>query len=396
VKKSLLVINAGSSSIRFAQFEIAADAPPVRSMRGHIDGLGGTPHLVVDDRLGGCVTQRTLAPADDPAAGHAVALTALFDCITGPDWPDGPHAVAHRIVHGGPDFACPVRGAPDVLARLQALESLAPLHQPHGLAALRAAADRWPDVPQIACFDTAFHATVSPVEQAFALPQPLPDAGVRRYGFHGLFYEYIAGVLPLHPGALASGRIVVARPGNGTSLCAMRGRKSVATIMGMTPLDSLMMGTRCGRIDPGTVLHLMRGLGMTPDEVETPLYAHSDLLGTSGIPGDMRVLEASREPAARFAIDLYVHSITRELGTMVALLGGLDELVFTAGIGEHSSRMHERVCRDAAWLGIELSAGANEAGDTRISTPRSRASAWVIPAHEARVIAQQAGALPGT
>ncbi|MFH1812867.1 MAG: acetate/propionate family kinase [Pseudomonadota bacterium] len=393
MKKSLLVINAGSSSIRFAQFELAAGALPVRGMQGHIDGLGRTPQLVVHDRLGGCVAQRALDPGGDPAADHASALVALFDCIAGPDWPDGPHAVAHRIVHGGPAFVRPVRVTSDVLVQLQELVPLAPLHQPLGLAALRAAAARWPGVPQIACFDTAFHATRSPVEQAFALPQPLRDAGIRRYGFHGLSYEYIAGVLPLHLGALAGGRIVVAHLGNGASLCAMRGRKSVATTMGMTPLDGLMMGTRCGRIDPGAVLHLIRGLGMTPDEVETLLYRHSGLLGTSGISGDMRVLEASSEPAAGFAIDLYVHAITRELGAMVALLGGLDALVFTAGIGEHSARIRERVCRDAAWLGVELSAGANDAGETRISTPRSRASAWVIPTHEARVIAHQAGAL---
>lgn len=393
MKTSLLVINAGSSSIRFAQFDLASGAQPVRGMQGHIEGLGRTPQLVIHDRQGSCVTQRALQPTGNLAADHASALAALFDCIAGPEWPDGPRAVAHRIVHGGPAFTRPLRVTADVLAQLQQFEPLAPLHQPHCLAALRAAAARWPEVPQIACFDTAFHATRSPVEQAYALPQPLRDAGVRRYGFHGLSYDHIAGVLPLHLGALASGRVVVAHLGNGASLCAMRGRKSVATTMGMTPLDGLVMGTRCGRIDPGAVLHLIRGLGMTPDEVQTLLYEHSGLLGTSGISGDMRVLEASSEPAARFAIDLYVHAITRELGSMVALLGGLDALVFTAGVGEHSARIRERVCRDAAWLGIELSGGANDAGETRISTPRSRASAWVIPTNEARVIAQQAGAL---
>ena len=245
-----------------------------------------------------------------------------------------------------------------------------------------------PALPQIACFDTAFHATQAWVERAFALPRRFEQAGVKRYGFHGLSYEYIAGALPDHLGPLADGRVIVAHLGNGASMCAMRGRKSVATTMGFTALDGLMMGTRCGSLDPGAVLHLIEQMGMSPREVEKLLYQESGLLGVSGISADMRTLEASTQPQAQAAIALYVHRIARELGSLAASVGGIDALVFTAGIGEHSAALRERVCRDAAWLGLTLDERANQDGGPRISSAASRVQAWVIPTNEELMIAR--------
>jgi acetate kinase len=280
-----------------------------------------------------------------------------------------------------------------MLAELDALSPLAPLHQPHNLAAVRAIEALQPRLAQVACFDTAFHAGQPWVMQALALPRRITDAGVKRYGFHGLSYEYIAHVLPEHLGVQAEGRVIVAHLGNGASLCALRGRRSVATTMGFTALDGLMMGTRCGSLDPGVVLYLMRERGMTFEEVQTMLYEESGLLGVSGISSDMRTLEASANPDAQRAIDLYVHRIASELGALAASLGGLDALVFTAGIGEHSAAIRARVCRDAAWLGVACDEDANLRHATCISMPESRCSAWVIPTNEELMLAMHAQAL---
>jgi len=299
------------------------------------------------------------------------------------------------VVHGGESFVQPTMLTPEVVAQLARLERLAPLHQPHNLAAVRAIVVLAPGLPQIACFDTAFHAGQAWVMQAFALPQQISRAGVRRYGFHGLSYEYIANVLPAVLGPVADGRIVVAHLGNGASLCALQGRRSVASSMGFTALDGLMMGTRCGSLDPGVVLYLMAEHGMSVDEVEEVLYRQSGLLGVSGISSDMRTLEASPHPDAAAAIDLYVNRIARELGGLAAALGGLDAIIFTGGIGEHSATIRRRVCQDAAWLGVELDEASNLSSGPRVSTPTSRTSAWVIQTNEELMLAKHAQRLLG-
>ena len=298
-------------------------------------------------------------------------------------------------LHGGTKYSTPVVVDPGVIADLESLVSLAPLHQPHNLAAIKALASLHPNLPQVACFDTAFHQTQSKTATAFAIPRELTEAGIRRYGFHGLSYEYIASVLPDYAGPAAEGKVVVAHLGQGASMCALEARRSVATTMGFTALDGLPMGHRCGALDPGLVLYLMAEKGMDAAAVTDLLYNRSGLLGVSGISGDMRTLSASKDPHAAEAIQLFVYRIGRELGSLVAALGGLDVLVFTAGIGEHSAAVREQVCRDARWLGIELDSSANAAGGTRITTPDSRVSAWVIPTDEELIIARHTVKLIG-
>ena len=302
-------------------------------------------------------------------------------------------AVGHRVVHGGEHFVAPVRVDADILERLAALSPLAPLHQPHNLAAIRAIASLQPHLPQVACFDTAFHATLPWVARTCALPARIRDAGVRRYGFHGLSYEYIASVLPARLGGLADARVVVAHLGNGASLCALRERRSVATTMGFTALDGLMMGTRCGSLDAGVVMYLQSTLGMSLAQVEHMLYEESGLLGVSGLSADMRTLEASDDPRAEAAIELFVHRISQELGALAAALGGLDALVFTAGIGEHSAGVRARVGAAAAWLGVAIDDDANRRHADRIDGARSRVSAHVIATDEELMLARHACAV---
>jgi acetate kinase len=292
-------------------------------------------------------------------------------------------------VHGGTAFAGPALVDDAVLERLQSLRPLAPLHQPHNLAAIRAIAAVAPWLPQVACFDTAFHHSQPAVAQRFALPRDLHDAGIRRYGFHGLSYEYIASALRERDPDVARGRVVVAHLGSGCSMCAMRDGKSIDSTMGFTALDGLPMGTRCGTLDPGVILYLLRERGMTADGIEKLLYQQSGLRGVSGISNDMRELLAARDPRAEQAIDLFVYRTARELGAMAATLGGLDGVVFTAGIGEHSAEIRRRVCKASAWLGLSLDADANEKGTERISAEASRVSIWSIPTDEERTIARQ-------
>jgi acetate kinase len=275
-----------------------------------------------------------------------------------------------------------------VIAKLEKLVPLAPLHQPHNLAPMRIVAERTPQLPQVACFDTAFHRAQPELAQVFALPLNITERGVRRYGFHGLSYEYIASALAELDAKAAAGRVVVAHLGNGASMCAIRGGRSMATTMGFTALDGLPMGTRCGGLDPGVMLYLMDELKMDARAIEKLIYRQSGLLGVSGISSDMRALLESSEPRAKLAIDLFVYRIGRELGSLAAAIGGLDALVFTGGIGEHAKVIRERVCRDAGWLGIEFDAAANTAGSARISTASSRASVWVIPTNEELMIAR--------
>ena len=285
--------------------------------------------------------------------------------------------------------------SPQVIAKLEKFIPLAPLHQPHNLVPIRLAAQRSPGMPQVACFDTAFHSAQPVVAKTFALPRAITDLGVRRYGFHGLSYEYIANVLPDFDARAAGGRVVVAHLGNGASMCAMRGGKSVATTMGFTAADGLPMGTRCGSLDPGVIIYLMDELKMDARKIEDLIYRQSGLLGVSGVSSDMRTLLKSTQPSAQFAVDLFVYRMGRELGSLAAAVGGLDALVFTGGIGEHAGLIRERVCRDARWLGVELDDTANNGGGPRISTEASPVSVWAIPANEELMIARHTWRLVG-
>ncbi|MBL8317626.1 MAG: acetate/propionate family kinase [Burkholderiaceae bacterium] len=384
----VLVLDAGSSSVKFGVFTVPAsrDVELARLVHGRIEGIGVAPRFFAVAAGGERLAQHELANAV-AHVDHQAALSHALEWLV-------PHlsghrlaAVGHRIVHGGSLFAEPVRVTASVLSQLEALVPLAPLHQPHGIAGIRALAERLPDVPQIACFDTAFHRTQPAVAQLFGLPRELSGEGIRRYGFHGLSYQHIASQLPMYLGAHSDGRVIVAHLGNGASLCALRGRRSVASTMGFTALDGLLMGTRCGSLDPGVVLYLIDAKRMTTAQVAELLYERSGLLGVSGVSSDLRVLLASDKPAAARAIDLFVYRIVRELGSLVAALGGLDALVLTAGIGENSAIIRRRVCNEIGWLGLRLDPAANEANGPRISTADSPVSAWVIATNEELVIA---------
>ena len=394
----LLVINSGSSSVKFAAYDDQPGSALQRIANGRIEGIGSAPRLRVWGQDGAVLQDCAINVSADPDLGpHEEAFKQLFEWL-------GQHtaghtlgAVGHRVVHGGERFTRPARVTSEILAQLDSFTPLAPQHQPHNLSAIHAIASLYPDLPQVACFDTEFHTTQPWVAQAYALPRHITQAGVRRYGFHGVSYEYIASVLPDFLGtAAASGRVVVAHLGNGASLCAMQGRKSVASTMGFTALDGLMMGTRCGSLDPGVVLYLMGVLGLNIQAVEKLLYEQSGLLGVSGISGDMRTVEASQTPEARQAIDLYGYRIGQQLGSLAASLGGLDALIFTAGIGENSASVRQRVCRDAAWLGVALDVDANNAqasGARCISAAGSRVAVWVIPTNEELMIARHTQAV---
>jgi acetate kinase len=303
--------------------------------------------------------------------------------------------VGHRVVHGGARFSGPTLVTPDVLAELRTLIPLAPLHQPYNLSAIETVAERMPDVPQVACFDTSFHRGQPPVAEVVALPRDVVQGGVQRYGFHGLSYEYIASMLPTVAPAVADGRVIVAHLGSGASLCAMRSRRSMDSTLGFTALDGLCMGTRPGALDPGVVLYLFQVLGLSAKEVETILYKKSGLLGISGISNDMRVLLASQDPGARLAVDYFVYRAAKEIGALTAALGGLDALVFTAGIGENSPEIRLRIAEASSWLGVELDEEANQAGKTRISRASSRVPVYVIPTNEELIIARHTGRLLG-
>lgn len=382
---AILVLNAGSSSLKFSVF--LDGEPPAPLLRGQLEGLFTRPHFVAHDQAGALLGEKEW-PANT-RLGHEGAIDFLFAWGRGGAL-SGHHIVAagHRVVHGGLKYTQPVRIDGDVLAALEGLITLAPLHQPHNLAAIRAVLERVPELPQVACFDTSFHRTQPAVAQTFALPRHYAREGVLRYGFHGLSYEYIASVLPATDGRAAAGRAVVAHLGNGASMCALNGGQSMAGTMGFTALDGLPMGTRCGALDPGVMLYLMDHHGMDARALETLLYQQSGLLGVSGISSDMRTLLASPDPRAAEALDLFIYRIGRELGSLAAALGGLDALVFTGGIGENAAPVRARVCREAAWLGLELEEAANEAGGPRISRTGSRVAAWVIPTNEELMIAQ--------
>ncbi len=320
--------------------------------------------------------------------GHAGAIDHLAGFIRGELAEHRLVGVGHRVVHGGLEYTQPVRVDARVVAELEKFVPLAPLHQPHNLTPIRLLLERQPGLAQVACFDTSFHRTNPEIAQRFAIPAELHDAGVRRYGFHGLSYEYIASVLPQHDARAAGGKTVVLHLGNGASMCALEAGKSVASTMGFTAVDGLPMGTRTGALDPGVILYLMDQRGMDARAIEKLIYSESGLLGVSGISSDMRTLQASDDPRAKLAIDLFVYRIRRELGSLAGALGGLDAIVFTAGIGENSPAIRERVLDDAEWLGVRISRRANARGGPCISAARSRVSAWTIPTNEELMIAR--------
>ncbi len=378
-----IVVNAGSSSIKFGVHE--AVAPHRMLLRGLVEGIGAAPHLRLRDAAGQTLVERSFPPE---GFDHAAAMQAVM--ALGPDAMAGlaPHAMGHRVVHGGMRFAGPVLVDPSVVAALEELRPLAPLHQPHNLAPIRAVTALRPGLPQVACFDTAFHRSQAEIAQAFALPRALSETGIRRYGFHGLSYEFIASRLPALDAGLEAGRVVVAHLGNGASLCAMRDGRSVASTMGFTALDGLMMGTRAGAIDPGVLIHLMDVQGMDARALERMLYRESGLLGVSGISSDMRTLRASADPRAAEATALFTYRIIREIGSMAAALGGIDALVFTGGIGENDVATRAEVAAGCGWLGLALDEDRNRAGAGRISAEGSAVAAWVVPTDEETMIAR--------
>jgi acetate kinase len=382
---TILVLNAGSSSIKFSLF-IDQGPSPSLTVRGQLEGLYTAPRFAARSADGALLAERTW-PAGE-RLGHEGALAHLEQFLAAQGSDQHLVAVGHRVVHGGTQYAAPVRVDAQILADLEALIPLAPLHQPHNLAPIRILLSRRPGLPHVACFDTAFHSSQPPVAQTFALPAWVTERGVRRYGFHGLSYEYVMSVLPAYDPQAAAGRVAILHLGNGASMCAVQSGKSVASTMGFTPVEGLPMGTRCGNLDPGVLLYLMNELRLDAPAIEQMIYHESGLLGVSGVSSDMRALLASTDPRARLAVDLFVYRIGRELGSLAAALGGLDALVFTAGIGEGSAEIRARVCTAAAWLGVELDARANAVGGPRLSLPSSRVSAWVIPTNEAQMIAR--------
>ena len=385
VRDAIAVVNAGSSSLRFSLFALAGSRLDL-AVHGHVDGLDTRATFTAKTAAGEVVAAREW-PAGEPP-GHAGAVRELLRFLCGDDAGLRTIAVGHRVVHGGMHHAQPVRVDAKLVGELEALVPLAPLHQPHNLAPMRAIAEAVPSLVQVACFDTAFHRSQPPIAQAFALPPNVVERGVRRYGFHGLSYEYIAGALATIDADAAGGRVVVAHLGNGASMCAMRDGRSVASTMGLTALDGLMMGTRSGALDPGVVLYLMNTLGMDARAIERLLYRESGLLGVSGVSSDMRVLAASADERAKFAVELFCYRAARELGSLAAALGGLDALVFTAGIGEHSAPVRASIVQASAWLGFTLDPRANGAHAQRITTASSALPAYVIATNEELMIAR--------
>jgi len=390
----LIVVNAGSSSLKFQVYDVPDGAEPRLVWKGLFEGLGGSAHFIVKDTNGTVLEEMTWSSGD--RFGHEEALMHLVSWLSQFREERKPVAIGHRVVHGGEAFSEPVLVDDTVIVALEKLVPLAPLHQPHNLEPIRIVRRRLPGMPQVACFDTAFHQTQPEIASLFALPREMRERGVRRYGFHGLSYDYIASVLKDYDPRLAEGRVIAAHLGNGASLCALKGGLSIATTMGFSALDGLPMGTRCGAIDAGVVFFMLREMKLTPEEAERMLYTKSGLLGVSGISNDMRVLrsKAASDPNARRAIDLFVYRIIREIGSLAAALGGIDGLVFTAGIGENDVATRAEVMASLAWTGLKLDEAANRTGGPRISNG-SGPTAWVIPTNEELVIARQTGSVVG-
>lgn len=383
--KRILVLNAGSSSLKFATFTTSASGAPALDLRGQLAGIGqGETRLTVTDEHG----NRARWGKAERLATHVAAVHLLIERLQIAQRPADWLGAGHRIVHGGARFSQPIVITPDSLKELAALIPLAPLHQPHNVAPIEALQAALPDLPQVACFDTAFHAAQPEVAVRFALPEKYWQAGLRRYGFHGLSYEAILHALPRVAGGVPK-RLVVAHLGNGASMAAIQDGTCIATTMGFSTLDGLVMGTRAGAIDPGALLHLLRG-GMGPEELEHLLYHESGVKGVSGLTADMKTLLESADPNARLAIRLYCYRIRRELGSLAGALGGLDALVFTGGVGENAAAIRAAVCADAAWLGLQLDEEANCRGGPLISAAGSRVVAWIVPTDEELTIARHA------
>jgi acetate kinase len=387
-----LVLNAGSSSLKFCVFRQVEGEEWAIETRGQIEGIGTTPRLIASDDQKRLLVDR---PLRDEVRTGKDALNSLAEWLKSRYRSAEVVGVGHRVVHGGNRFRGPTVITPQVMAELRRLVPLAPLHQPHNLSAIEAVSERLPDVPQVACFDTSFHRGQPAVAELIPLPREIRRDGVQRYGFHGLSYEYIASVLPQVAPEITKERIVVAHLGGGASLCALKNGKSIDCTFGFTALDGLCMGTRPGSVDPGVILYMFQTLGLSANEVETILYKKSGLLGISNVSSDTRVLLESGDPAARLALDYFVYRVAKEIGAMAAALGGIDGLVFTAGIGENSADVRQRICESCGWLGVELDPIANAHKGPRISTPSSRVSTWVIPTNEELMIARHTGLLLG-
>jgi acetate kinase len=386
----ILVLNAGSSSLKFCVYQSPDVGAWQLDSRGQIEGIGTAPRFSAKDAAGKVIAADKL---DKAVRDARQALDSLAAWLRLRYRGGSVLGVGHRVVHGGARYTEPVIVTPDVLKDLRTLEPLAPLHQPHNLAAIEAVSERLPGAPQVACFDTSFHRGQPAVAELVPLPEEFRRSGVQRYGFHGLSYEYIASVLPEVAPEIAHGRVIVAHLGSGASLCAMQDRKSIDSSLGFTALDGLCMGTRPGAVDPGVILYLFQNLELSAEAVETILYKKSGLLGISGISNDMRVLLESAEPAARLAVDYFVYRAAKEIGALAAALGGIDGLVFTAGIGENSAAIRARICAASAWLGIQLDDQANARRGPRISRSGSAVSAWVVPTNEELVIARHTRSL---
>ena len=379
----IAVLNAGSSSIKFAVFQHSAGQQQL--FGGQVEQIGVAPQLTIKDANGEVMLENQWAAKE---LDHRSATRSILETVIGLLGGKAVAGVGHRVVHGGTQFTAPVIVTKEIVESLRTLCPLAPLHQPHNLIAIEAIAAAAPHVPQVACFDTAYHRSQPALAQMFALPRELTDSGIRRYGFHGLSYEFVRGQLKEIAPELAAGRVIVAHLGNGASLCAMQAGKSVATTMGFTAVEGLMMGTRCGAIDPGVLIYLMDERGMDARAIEKLIYKESGLGGVSGISSDMRTLRGSDDPRAREAIDLFVYRIVREIGSLAAALGGLDGLVFTGGIGQRDARTRQEVVAGCAWLGAELDDAANVSAEGRIDAASSKLPVWVIPTDEERVIAR--------
>jgi acetate kinase len=386
---AILVLNAGSSSIKFGLFDITA-AEPEMKCKGVLDELEKSPRIIVTDVSGKELFEKRCRSGEGATSG---LFADIFDWIENDLTGSRLVAVGHRIVHGGPDFAAPVLITDQILAALAALTPLAPLHQPRCLAPVRTIKSLQPRLAQIACFDTAFHHSMTPPASRFAIPRHFETRGIRRYGFHGLSFEYIADRLAALGPEWTAKRTVVAHLGSGASLCALHDGKSIDTTMGLTPLEGLVMGTRCGTIDPGVLLYLLQKEKMSADELQHLLYEKSGLLGVSGLSADMRTLLASHEPASRDAVDLFTFRVAAEIAAMASTLGGVDALVFTGGIGEHAPEIRQQICDRLAWLGVCLDAAANTTGQQGIATPDSRVGVLVIATSEETIIARQCQAL---
>ena len=387
-----LVLNAGSSSLKFCVFVRPDEAKWQIASRGQIEGIGTSPRLAAKNGDGVVLADKGLGTN---ICDGSAALEALASWLRATYGKSRLLGVGHRVVHGGARYAQPTVLTQDALADLYDLVPLAPLHQPYNLAAIAAAFERLPDVPQVACFDTSFHLGRAAVTELIPLPKDIRKSGVQRYGFHGLSYEYVSSLLSEVAPEIARGRVIIAHLGSGASLCALRGGKSVDHTLGFTALDGLCMGTRPGALDPGVVLYLFQSLGLSPKEVETILYKRSGLIGISGVSNDMRDLLDSSEPEARLAVDYFVYRAAKDIGALAAVLGGIDGFVFTAGIGENSPEIRRRICEASSWLGLELDTQSNANGGPRISTPRSKVSTWVVPTNEELMIARHTGALLG-